>query len=123
MCEQCIELQRRIDQCNRLMNPALDPLTIERMTATVSELGRQKSQMHFRHPKGHLSRPFGQHREILFCKIVFSTKLRCDPDDSGKTVGIILVVDRAGECIPASVHADDPDRDIATTHLSGADLR
>jgi hypothetical protein len=46
MCEQCIELEMRIDQCNRLMNQPLDPLTIERMTALLSDLARQKSQMH-----------------------------------------------------------------------------
>jgi hypothetical protein len=46
MCDQCIELQRKIDQFSRFIKEPLDPLTVERITAALSGLERQKIEMH-----------------------------------------------------------------------------
>jgi hypothetical protein len=46
MCDQCVELQRRIDQFSRFISQPLNPLTIERMKAARSGLELQKIDMH-----------------------------------------------------------------------------
>jgi hypothetical protein len=46
MCNKCNELQRRIDQFSRFIKQPLDPLTVERMTTSRSDLEREKSEMH-----------------------------------------------------------------------------
>jgi hypothetical protein len=60
---------------------------------------------------------------VLFDEIVVGTKLRCDPDHGGQTVGVGLFVDGTGKCIPASVNLDQLDREIATASRIGANFR
>ena len=60
---------------------------------------------------------------VLFGEIVFGTKLRCDPGEDGQTVGVGLLVDGTGKCIPTSIDPDHLDREIATARLIGANLR
>jgi hypothetical protein len=46
MCEECRELQRKIEHYRRFTEEALDSLTIERIKATIKELEKRKNAMH-----------------------------------------------------------------------------
>jgi hypothetical protein len=46
MCNQCIELQRKIDQFGRALSQPLDPVTEERISAGLAELKKRKSEKH-----------------------------------------------------------------------------
>ena len=46
MCEQCENLQKQIDQYNRILHYGFDPLTEERLKAAISELEKRKAALH-----------------------------------------------------------------------------
>ena len=46
MCEQCENLQKQIDQYNRILHCGFDPLTEERLKAVLSELEKRKAELH-----------------------------------------------------------------------------
>ena len=46
MCEQCDDLQKRIDHYNRFLTQRFDPLTEERMRAAMAELEKRKAELH-----------------------------------------------------------------------------
>jgi hypothetical protein len=46
MCEQCKNLQKQIDQFNRVLQHQLDPLTEQRLKAAVAEMEKRKAELH-----------------------------------------------------------------------------
>ena len=46
MCEQYKNLQKQMDQYNRLLQQRFDPLTEERLKAALAELEKRKAQLH-----------------------------------------------------------------------------
>jgi Cu2+-containing amine oxidase len=46
MCEQCKNLQKQIDQFNRVLQHPLDPLTEQRLKAAVAEMEKRKAELH-----------------------------------------------------------------------------
>jgi hypothetical protein len=51
VCDKCIELDRRIEQCRRISGSINDRLTIERLEAVIKNLEEQKIALH-PEPKG-----------------------------------------------------------------------
>ena len=44
MCEQCENLKKQINQCNRFLKNRLDPLTEERLKSVLAELEKRKAE-------------------------------------------------------------------------------
>jgi transcription initiation factor IIE alpha subunit len=46
MCDECVEIQRLIDQHERFLSEPLDPLSKERIGNSLAALKQRKSEMH-----------------------------------------------------------------------------
>jgi hypothetical protein len=46
MCDECVELDRRIERCRRLSSSLADEITIDRIKALIEELQTQKVLLH-----------------------------------------------------------------------------
>ncbi len=46
MCEKCLELDAKIERVSRLIDPAMDPLTKERVARFIEELESLKEALH-----------------------------------------------------------------------------
>jgi hypothetical protein len=46
MCEQCVEIEKTIERCRRLLRSIDDQITIERTEQLISDLELQKAALH-----------------------------------------------------------------------------
>jgi hypothetical protein len=46
MCDQCVELDNKIERCRRLSSSLTDQITIDRIKALIEELQTQKVELH-----------------------------------------------------------------------------
>ncbi len=46
MCDQCDELDKKIEHCRRIRLSIGDPVTIERIEALIADLQAQKATLH-----------------------------------------------------------------------------
>jgi hypothetical protein len=46
MCDKCVELDGKIEQCRRISSAINDQFTIDRLKALVAELEAQKAALH-----------------------------------------------------------------------------
>jgi len=46
MCDKCVELDKKIERCRRLLSWVPDQITTDRMNALIEELQTQKVELH-----------------------------------------------------------------------------
>ena len=46
MCDKCVELDKKIERCRRLLSWVSDQTTTDRMNALIEELQTQKVELH-----------------------------------------------------------------------------
>jgi hypothetical protein len=46
MCEKCVELDAKIERYQSLVDPAMDPVTRERVAQLIDDLMSEKSRLH-----------------------------------------------------------------------------
>jgi hypothetical protein len=46
MCEKCVELDRKIERCERISTSISDQLTIDRLEQLVMQMKAQKTALH-----------------------------------------------------------------------------